>query len=132
MTATVTDEWFCVGHAGDIINVGITPRDVSPDTTIRVSAPQDVLLYNGNLGAGIDQNLTLAATGIYEVELRPADGAPPLPYEFDLQRVGANGNAFALDDTAADKGPLAAYSAATDTLTPAGLPDAWTIDGKAG
>ncbi|HLY26300.1 MAG TPA: hypothetical protein VKQ72_08170 [Aggregatilineales bacterium] len=132
VTATGTDEWFFIGHSGDIINVGITPRDVSPDTSVRISAPQDVLLYNGNLGAGINQNLSLAVTGIYDVELKPADGTPPLPYQFDLERVGANGNEFALYDTATDKGTLEAYTPATGTLTPGGLPDAWTIDGKAG
>src|SRR5689334_22520976 len=53
------DSWFFVGHTGDVISLNIKPDSFSKDTSVLITAPQDILLYRGDLGAGITQTLTL-------------------------------------------------------------------------
>jgi hypothetical protein len=130
-TVKGVDNWFFRGNEGDIISLNVTPDTVTPAAKVRVSGPQDVLLYQGDLGAGMQQSLTLAANGIYEIEVRSADERINLPYSIEMSRLGTKGHAFGLAQISTDRGALTAAVSVTGTLAIGGA-DAWWLDGTAG
>ncbi|MEP7284675.1 MAG: PPC domain-containing protein [Chloroflexota bacterium] len=130
-TANGADHWFFIGHSGDIVALKVTPRALAAAMTVRVSGPQDVLLYQGDLGAGLEQTLTLGDTGLFEIEAQPADDKTPVPYELALNRIGANGSPFDFYRLATNQGPLTLGTPISGKLA-ARASEGWWLDATAG
>lgn len=129
VAASASDKWFFIGHSGDIVSLDIVPDSVVQNTTVRVTGPQDILLYRSDLGPGIHPTLTLPDGGPYEVQVRSDD--PALTYDTQLRRVGANGIAFGRFNLASDRGKLLLDAPINGSLA-AGAVDAWWLDATAG
>jgi hypothetical protein len=129
-TATVAEKWFFVGRAGDFIALAVTPDVTSLRTIVRVSGPQDILLYQGDLGPGLQQTLTLTENGVYEIEVRPAEGAA-VAYDVRIDRSGANGIGFGRFELVPDRGALPLAEPVSSTLAP-GSAEAFWLDATAG
>ncbi len=131
VTAVAGEKWVFVGHAGDITALNVVPDTSSINASVRVTGPQDILVYQGDLGPGVRQALTLPDTGAYEVEIRPAAEDSALNYAVRLDRLGANGITFERYSLPGDQGPLPLNTTFNGTLA-AGSADAWWLDATAG
>ncbi|MCC7206075.1 MAG: hypothetical protein IT323_02140, partial [Anaerolineae bacterium] len=132
-TANGPQTWFFAAEAGDLARLTVTPEGLPSAgvTVVRVRAPGDVILYQGDLTPGIDQELALPSSGLYEIEVRPPEGAAST-FRLNLAREGGRGAPFAPFAAAAvDLGPLQPGAPVDATLAP-GAVDARWIDAAAG
>ena len=129
-TAQGVETWCFTGEAGDMLSLHVTPDGPADDASVRVRAPGDVLLYQGALEPDIRQHLTLPATGLYEIEVRPPPDAA-VPYRIHIEPTGAMGIPFDHYRTAPDRGALTLQQAVTATLSPGSVEARW-LDARAG
>jgi len=130
-SATSNEKLFFVGRAGDLVSLQITPAVAASKSRALLSGPQDTVLFEGNLGAGVWQVFALPESGPYEIAVQPADGESALTYTTRVERIGANNMPFARFATAADRGVLPLTAPVNGTLQ-AGTADGWWLDATAG
>lgn len=123
-TASASDYWFLTGSQGDMVVVDIRPDLPSVSGTVRIVNPSGDSIFQGPLGAGIEQLLTLPESGIYEVEVRPTAGET-ISYSINATRIGINETAFGLFTLINDRGSLAGKDFVEGILSPGGSDSYW-------
>src|SRR5262249_35286412 len=128
--ALAPQDWFFLGKTGDLIQLGVKPGLAAIRTTVKLTGPQDLFLYQSTLGIGVSQTFTLPADGVYEIEVRASNGEPPLNYDLSVSRLGADKVPFARLAAAEDRGAFS-VNAPTASKLKAGTADAWWLDASA-
>src|SRR5262249_11354953 len=72
------ETWFFLARVGDIGRLNVKPGRAAIGTTVKLTGPQDLFLYQGTLGTGLSQTFTLPTDGLYEIEVRAASGEPAI------------------------------------------------------
>ncbi len=102
-----TLRWFFIGEAGDIVQLDVQPDTFGGalDVDVTVGTPNELPLFRGLLGVGLQQVFTLPASGAYSIELRAAT-PQTFSYSVLLRQLGANALPFDRFAVARDRGAL--------------------------
>ncbi len=87
--------WFFVGTAGDVLALSVQAEAFGGalEVDVTVGIPNELPLFRGVLGIGLEQVFTLPSTGAYSIELRSAS-AGRFRYSVLLRQIGAENLPF--------------------------------------
>ncbi|MBO9308747.1 MAG: hypothetical protein J7551_03070, partial [Chloroflexi bacterium] len=124
-------QWFFIGTAGDVLALSAQaePFGDALEVSVTVGIPNELPLFSGALGIGLEQVFTLPATGAYSVELR-APTAQRFRYSVLLKQIGANNALFARFGALRDRGAVTFNAPIQDSLPRGEVQSRW-LDAEA-
>jgi hypothetical protein len=121
----LSDAWYFVGQAGDLVNIYLTPFVPTLDGRLRVLSPNGVQLVQRPIREAAVQPLILSETGPYEVFVEGVSGT----YRIGVEQQGMLGLAFEQRRVPMLRGFIQAGTAnAVSGELSAGSSEAWEID----
>ena len=119
-------QWFFIGTAGDVLSLSVQAETFSSalEVSVTVGIPNELPLFSGVLGIGLEQVFTLPATGAYSIELR-APSAQRFRYSVLLKQIGANNAPFARLATLRDQGAVTFNAPIEDNLPRGEVQSRW-------
>lgn len=119
-------QWFFIGTAGDVLALSVQAETFSSalEVDVTVGIPNELPLFRGVLGIGLEQVFTLPTTGAYSVELRTSS-AQRFRYSVLLKQLGANSLPFERFATLRDQGAVTFNAPIEDNLPRGEVQSRW-------